>query len=141
MGTKKAGPIPPILTDLEEARPAETLPEGFFDLDWREKSFCSMIAENNPRSTDKTFFDESRSFGVSKATCTVCPVKYECLIWALMYKEEGVWGSTDEQDRASFMKAHPSYIDSLTKKARALKKFRPIPPAGEILESIRSVFV
>lgn len=34
-----------------------------------------------------------------KAVCEMCPVKEDCLYWAIMYKESGVWGATTEEER------------------------------------------
>lgn len=35
----------------------------------------------------------------AKALCAGCPVITECLEWALVYREEGIWGGTGGADR------------------------------------------
>jgi WhiB family transcriptional regulator, redox-sensing transcriptional regulator len=35
----------------------------------------------------------------AKATCRGCPVWHECLRWALVHDEQGVWGATTERER------------------------------------------
>lgn len=40
----------------------------------------------------------------AKAVCRPCPFRSECLSWALTRGEEGVWGATDEDERAEIRK-------------------------------------
>lgn len=35
----------------------------------------------------------------AKAWCEICPVKEDCLLWAVIYKESGVWGGTTDSER------------------------------------------
>lgn len=36
--------------------------------------------------------------------CNRCPLKPECLEWALTHDEEGVWGGTGEADRRALLR-------------------------------------
>jgi hypothetical protein len=36
---------------------------------------------------------------VADRFCKTCPVRVECLQWALARNETGVWGGTDDKDR------------------------------------------
>lgn len=36
---------------------------------------------------------------VLKRVCAECPIKAECLEWALHYERHGFWGGTSEHDR------------------------------------------
>lgn len=35
----------------------------------------------------------------AKAVCELCPVKEDCLNWAIMYRESGIWGGTSDEER------------------------------------------
>lgn len=35
----------------------------------------------------------------AKMWCEICPVKEDCLIWAVIYNESGVWGGTTDSER------------------------------------------
>lgn len=53
---------------------------------------------------DEIFFpayDSPSANAAAKAVCAACPVRAECLDWALTYDEMGVWGGTGEADRRS----------------------------------------
>jgi WhiB family transcriptional regulator, redox-sensing transcriptional regulator len=116
---KKAGnPFSNILGELESECPAEELTEDDFGKSWRNRSLCSGV--NNP----DLFFLKGQE-GPSKVTCSVCPTKVECAIWALMYDEEGIWGGTNEKDRKEFKESHPVYIQALLDKAKAFGKYFP----------------
>lgn len=50
----------------------------------------------------ETFFPErsdSPQAKNAKAICRPCPVRDECLHWALDHHERGIWGATTEADR------------------------------------------
>jgi WhiB family redox-sensing transcriptional regulator len=43
----------------------------------------------------------------AKAVCATCPIRRECLAWALAHNEEhGIWGSTTARERARIRKAN-----------------------------------
>lgn len=72
--------------------PATPRPMG----EWRERGACK---DHNPGM----WFPEqgdSRTVRKAQAICAECPVKAECLEWALTLPERyGVWGGTSERQR------------------------------------------
>lgn len=129
MGAKqKAGkPIPESLKKLVNDFPAEALDESYFVKKWRNEGICNGV--KNP----DVFFG-ANTVAASKVTCSYCPVQEKCLIWALIYKEEGLWGGTTEDERKEFTENNCSYVESLTLRAQKLKKWFPIRSAREILD-------
>ncbi len=68
--------------------------ERFDEQDWRESGGC--------RTADTSLFfpvtDDDA--GPAKAICAVCPVREQCLTFALANREEqGVWGGLTETER------------------------------------------
>jgi WhiB family redox-sensing transcriptional regulator len=66
--------------------------------DWRHRSAC--------RNEDPELFHPVGSHGPAlfqiaeaKAVCALCPVKTECLEWALAMGVDGVWGGTSDEER------------------------------------------
>lgn len=62
--------------------------------DWRAQAAC--------RNSDvEIFFPSSdEAAGAAKAVCATCPVREECLEWALATRQqEGVWGGATEAER------------------------------------------
>lgn len=57
----------------------------------------AICAQTDPEA----FFPEKGgSTARAKAVCDSCPIRRECLDWALAHDERfGVWGGTSEQDR------------------------------------------
>ena len=41
-----------------------------------------------------------KAYAPAKAICVGCPALQPCLSWALEHDEQGVWGGTDEDERA-----------------------------------------
>lgn len=125
---KKAGPsIPESLKKLVTDCPAESLDEKYFKMDWRKRGLCSSFEDPD------IFFDAEQT-GPTRITCNFCPVKQECLIWALMYNEEGLWGATTKEERKLFGKEYPEYVKSLTIAAKRFKWWFPLPSVKEILD-------
>jgi Transcription factor WhiB. len=55
-----------------------------------------------------TIRDEFRSNSrKAKLNCSSCPVKRDCLNYALLYGEDGIWGGTTEVDRALILSTSP----------------------------------
>lgn len=96
--------------------------------DWSQKALCLNV--------ELRFYFISNDIFYGKTICSVCPVKQECLIWALIYKEEGVWGGTTERERKQFPK---SYVDALIFRAKDLHCYSPKPNGQVIAEVIQDM--
>lgn len=60
------------------------------------------------RDREPTFFFPSDGVGVEHArhVCADCPVKIECLEYALRYRiEHGVWGGASERERRRILRS------------------------------------
>lgn len=103
------------------------LPESFFDyFEWTKGALCAGV--------QLTMFFTASSAAMSKLICSKCPVKRQCLVWALMYKEEGLWGGTNTQERKRLV---PQYnIEALTSRAVHLGLYYPKKSAQEVRESL-----
>jgi|HubBroStandDraft_6_1064221.scaffolds.fasta_scaffold864232_2 WhiB family redox-sensing transcriptional regulator len=79
---------------------------------WWSRALCSQTdpdAFYPPDEDDATLIGEG-SFPLSatneaKEVCWRCPVRAECLDWALEHHEQGVWGGTTEYERRGLRKA------------------------------------
>lgn len=60
---------------------------------WRAEALCAL--------TDAALFhpQKSQSAQPAKAVCAVCPVRPECLDYALTHDEHGVWGGLSRKER------------------------------------------
>ena len=96
-----AGPLWEFLTDPEVVA-------------WQEQALC---AQTDP----ETFFPEKGgSVKPAKRVCMACPVRAECLEWALETGERyGIWGGLSERERRK------------VKKQRDDAKRAPAQPAAE----------
>lgn len=72
-------------------------PKGLRDFDWHDHAECSK-PEN--KKISKFFFSNVPSEKYeARNLCFSCPVRKECLKWALEHKEIwGVWGGKDESE-------------------------------------------
>jgi WhiB family redox-sensing transcriptional regulator len=68
------------------------------DLSWRPLGAC--------RDQDPNLFYPQRgeSIVAAVAICAVCPVKADCLDWALHHEKLGIWGGTSERGRRRIRK-------------------------------------
>jgi WhiB family transcriptional regulator, redox-sensing transcriptional regulator len=67
--------------------------------DWRDGALCTQ-------TDPEAFFPEQgaatgRALRVARQMCSACPVRTQCLEWALGHGEvlEGIWGGTTERER------------------------------------------
>jgi WhiB family redox-sensing transcriptional regulator len=60
---------------------------------WRESAACKGL--------DPAIFfpPEEKDEALAKAICATCPVRSECLEWAMATNQEGIWGGTNETER------------------------------------------
>lgn len=68
---------------------------------WRERALCA--------ETDPEIFFPERGYSQKDAlaVCGRCPVRAECLQWALAHGERGIWGGTTERARRRMGGASP----------------------------------
>lgn len=74
------------------------------DYQWSKRGAC------RPLNPELFFPGKGQSARLAKKVCDkVCPVKAECLEWALAQpvRVEGVWGGTTEKDRRELRRAQP----------------------------------
>ncbi|KAB1978524.1 WhiB family transcriptional regulator [Streptomyces triticiradicis] len=85
------------------------------DTDWGERALC--------RSADpEELFVEGAAQHRAKALCIGCPVRLECLSYALDQRiEHGIWGGATERDRWALLRRRPTVASwrSLLEAARA----------------------
>lgn len=79
-------------------RPGNANPQTLFalgpELDWQVDGLC---AQTDPEAF---YPDKGGSSGEAKAICMGCPVRTECLEYALTHDERyGVWGGMSERER------------------------------------------
>lgn len=65
------------------------------DLAWQTRAACGKAAE------PEQFFPEGGrpSNRGKKKFCAGCPVREQCLDWALVHEEQGIWGGLTEKER------------------------------------------
>ena len=85
------------MTNLREALglAAEALP-------WRDDALCAQT------DLDAFFPEKGESTRPAKRVCSRCPVRAECLEYALAHDERfGVWGGLSERERRGLKAASP----------------------------------
>lgn len=91
---------------------------------WQKRGAC------NDGKTDPNIFypDRGASTRDAKAICAVCPVREECLDYALMHGEKfGIWGGKSERERRRIKKRRSALDVDWRKKlweAYGLKKMK-----------------
>lgn len=61
---------------------------------------------------------DSNNLRKSKRLCRTCPVASECLLYALIYREKGIWGATDDDQRDAMIRVNPEFRDQLIRQAK-----------------------
>ena len=81
--------------------------------DWRNKAACKGLTEPlgydwfPARGRYVTTRQGSRTSGPTQSLldiCDKCPVKIECLHWAIAHNEPGIWGGTSSRQRRAMKK-------------------------------------
>ncbi|MFJ3946309.1 WhiB family transcriptional regulator [Streptomyces griseoaurantiacus] len=71
------------------------------DGDWGEQAVCRTADPDE-------LFVEGAAQNRAKALCTGCPVRLECLSYALDNRiEHGIWGGMTERERRSLLRRRP----------------------------------
>jgi WhiB family transcriptional regulator, redox-sensing transcriptional regulator len=98
-------------------------------VDWRSRAAC-LAADPElffPVGTTALAGEQAME---AKAVCAVCPVRQECLEWALVTKQDhGVWGGLDEFERRAERRQVRGYGRSNYRERRLLEY---VTPVGEI---------
>lgn len=69
---------------------------------WHADALCAQV------DGDLFFPDKGESTREAKAICRQCPVRAECLLWALDNAEPyGIWGGLSERDRRRLRRGSP----------------------------------
>ena len=50
------------------------------------------------------FLEQGGKSNKAKAICSRCPVRLDCLSYAIMYDEEGIWGGMTDEERKKLPK-------------------------------------
>jgi WhiB family redox-sensing transcriptional regulator len=67
--------------------------------EWMRDGLC---AQTDP---DAFHPEPGESLRPAKSVCLVCPVRTECLVYALEYNEQhGVWGGTSARERQAMLR-------------------------------------
>ena len=75
------------------------------DDSWRKDSACIGKPASLFYPTDDVEIDSRLSNKVAKGICATCPVKAQCLRWALDHRENyGIWGGLDPKERRAYAK-------------------------------------
>jgi WhiB family redox-sensing transcriptional regulator len=77
---------PVVLDDRDRAIPARA--------NWIAQAACAGV------DPDLFFPSKGEASDAAKALCAGCPVKGECLAFALDHHCQGIWGGTSERERA-----------------------------------------
>lgn len=93
---------------------------------WSKYSLCST----NPR-----YFTNNRNPKMAKFMCDMCPVKAQCLLWALIYDEEEIWGGLSKGERTR--KYTPSFRERLIEKAKRAGMYYSKIPLATYLQEYR----
>lgn len=64
------------------------------DMTWRTKAACRNL------DVEVFFPDSEADAGPALSVCATCPVRNECLDWAIATRQhDGIWGGTTESER------------------------------------------
>jgi|LakMenEpi03Aug12_release.lakeMendotaPanAssembly.Ray.scaffolds.fasta_scaffold886794_2 WhiB family redox-sensing transcriptional regulator len=74
-------------------------------MDWSSEAECATA---DPEMFFPSDFQQELQ---ALSLCHTCPVKKECLVWALFYEEKGIWGGTTERMRAARATKAQTYRD------------------------------
>lgn len=97
---------------------------------WHLKALC--------RNADYVSFFPDSGIGdlpyIREVFCSRCPVVQQCLTYALVHDEYGIWGGTSRAERDRYPKRVVKYLRSLYRQA-GLLEYRPLK--SEPLEELQ----
>ncbi len=85
---------------MPRPKPIVSIDAHVLGLAWQSRGLCRGLPP------DIFFPDDRGSSDIAKRICAGCPVRAECLEYALAIREPfGVWGGASERDRRRITKA------------------------------------
>jgi hypothetical protein len=110
---------------------------------WKDRSKCKTLT---PAESDELFFYQSgQKANKARAFCRDgCPVRQECLNYALLYKEEGVWAGTTDEERNSLTMIREMLLEQTPLTQLENRNFRAwlaVELGEEVVEVIDSIEV
>lgn len=74
-----------------------------YDLEWREQASCKDLETNDffPYNVNKRNVSKIRDM---MRMCYSCPVNAQCLLEAVVYEYDGIWGGTLPKQRAAWLR-------------------------------------
>jgi WhiB family redox-sensing transcriptional regulator len=74
--------------------------------DWQAGAACRVAVGAGTATADLWFSVDKVAQAAAARICGDCPVRVECLAWALQHGEEhGVWGGRTEKQRRAIQRA------------------------------------
>jgi WhiB family redox-sensing transcriptional regulator len=66
-------------------------------MDWRDRAICNGMSYDEINQI--FFIGKGQKSNNAKVLCARCPVQDACLEFALIYKQQGIWGGTTDLER------------------------------------------
>lgn len=86
---------------------------------WMDEAACAGIKGGH------WFPERGESVNVARQICSGCPVREQCLAYALDHGEHfGIWGGTSERERRRMRKGRPRTIDRSEPAHGTLRRYR-----------------
>lgn len=74
---------------------------------FKERGLCRYAPDPEIWWPNGTTGDEELKITEAKQVCDICPVKLECLLYAVEERQYfGIWGGTTEEERKEGRRAH-----------------------------------
>jgi WhiB family redox-sensing transcriptional regulator len=93
----------PEINPVRLHSPAPRRSDPHAPMPWAERGLCTQTDPDlffpEKATASYTTIDGDR-MSHAKAICGRCPVRPECLTWALDNHEEGIWGGTTTDERS-----------------------------------------
>lgn len=67
---------------------------------WMDRAAC----KGQPRETFVPDVETDRGLAAATTYCRPCPVRQDCLMWAMLHRAEGYWGGTNTYQRKQLLR-------------------------------------
>jgi WhiB family redox-sensing transcriptional regulator len=89
-----------------------SIPADFFSISRRPKNEWAPFGNCLGKPTE-TFYTRNGAISDEiRELCETCPVRLDCLVFALVNDEHGIWGGTTRLQRSRFPKEVVNYLAS-----------------------------